>query len=140
MNNPALTNREVEALNIYSVNETKLYFEDGIDYELWKYFPSQGTLGEPSYHAGYFTDGHDHGFECCHREPVEGWVPEKGTLEIPVSTAVGILRDLQKAQDLLRAVSDPKRREDREQARLQVLELLRTVGESFSGRGRRGLK
>ena len=113
-----LTDDEVEFFNIPAHNKTRGYFIEGVDYDHWHFYPQRGTIGSDDFQMPNFTDGHDHGYDCSRRGPSEGWVPERNEIKLPVETAVTLLRELRAIQKDLEGLSEPKKGDDRRQARL----------------------
>jgi hypothetical protein len=99
-----ITRREVEMLNIHAENRTRLRYEEGMDYDLWRYSPNHG-----------FSDGHDHGCFGGH-PPEEGWEPQVAAVSVPVERLVALVRGITEARTDLDRISQAKTKGVRQSA------------------------
>lgn len=96
-----LTRTEVETLGLPAENKTRLRFEDGIDWDLWRFSPGFG-----------FSDGHDYGSHGGFI-PDEGWELTVTEVTIPVDRLVALTRGLQTLQQEVLRVPGATKKTDR---------------------------
>lgn len=116
---------EIEILNRYAINTTRLTYEDGIDWDNWHYYPQQIKDG---HFSGGFTDGHD--YAGLNMAPMDGWMLEK-PLSLPDEAVAQLLRGLQDLQRKVSDIAQPLKREDRRERARVVNEDLRNLLELF---------
>ncbi len=110
-----LTRHEVEILGLPAENKTRLRFEDGIDWDLWRYSPDFG-----------FTDGHDYG-AYGGSIPDEGWELTVTEVTIPVERLVALTRGLQALQQDASKVPEYSKKADRQAAAYDLRQKLGTL-------------